>query len=169
MSKCSGRSARLGCLAMVAALSLAIAPARAEACASEEGEFVGIGTALLLIPSEIGTLVTAGSLRFVLGWSGQYPFPNHERHRVILGMNWIPGDPDKIEGRLGYRYAPGRMFGGLGVALDGETDDVVALNAFLAQGVCEAVGFRIELTVGQPLLARYHGFRVRRLPNPSLK
>ncbi len=104
---------------LAAALTvLLLAPGRARACISE-GAGIALATGFLLAPSEIGTLVTSDGPRFTLGWSGQYPFPDHERHRFIFGVNWVPGGPHAVEGRFGYRYAPGRVFGGLGLALDG--------------------------------------------------
>ncbi len=77
----------------------------------------------------------------------------------------------RIEGKVGGAGLENgeNADGDVGVALDGETDDVVALNAFLAQRVGKAVGPGIELPVGQPLLARHHRFRIRRLPHPGLK
>jgi len=47
---------------------------------------------------------------------------------------------DRGEGRPGASFEDSENADGdVGVAFDGETDDVVALNAFLAQGVCKAV------------------------------
>ena len=57
----------------------------------------------------------------------------------------------------------------VGTALDRKADDVVALNAFLAKRVRKAVGPGIELSVGQPLLARHNRFRSRRLRCPSFE
>ena len=77
----------------------------------------------------------------------------------------------RIEGKVGGAGLENseNADGDVGVALDGETDDIVALNALLAQRVGQAVGPGIELAVGQPLLARHHRFRVRRLPHPGFK
>lgn len=112
----SGRQ-RCGVGILVAALLL-LAPARARACISG-GELVVLGLGLLIVPSETGTLVTNEGPRYVLGWSWQVPV-HGDQHRLVGGVSWIADAPHAVEGRLGYRYAVGRLFGGLGVSVDGQ-------------------------------------------------
>jgi hypothetical protein len=78
---------------------------------------IALGTAAIIAPSETGLLVTSDGPRFVLGWSWQVPVTGSFRHLVVGGFNLVPdGGDHRFEGRLGYRFAPNRLFGGLGVA-----------------------------------------------------
>ena len=109
---------------MLAAAAIALAPsARAEPPASlsvPDGVLFGLGTAALIVPSETGVLVTSDGPRYVLGWSWQVPLAQSFRHLGVGGLNWVPsGGDNRVEGRLGYRFAPNRLFGGLGIAING--------------------------------------------------
>ena len=109
---------------MLAAATIALAPsAHADPPAfpipdgTEVARIVGLGLAALIAPSETGVLVTSDGPRFVLGWSWQVPVTGSFRHLVVGGLSWVPdGSDHHVEGRLGYRFAPNRLFGGLGIA-----------------------------------------------------
>lgn len=43
-----------------------------------------------VVPSETGALIEGGT-HFVLGWSWQAPFTPSFGHRIVGGVNWVPG------------------------------------------------------------------------------
>lgn len=132
---------------VLVALALLVAPTQGRACLTE-GEAAALVAAVIVVPSDIGTLVTSDGPRFVLGWSGQFPFPDHGRHRAFFGASWAPGGPYAVEGRFGYRYAPGRVFGGLGLALDGRGASwAPELGVNLVPRHWEAESFKVHLLV----------------------
>ena len=109
---------------MFAAATIALTPsARADPPGfpmpdgTEVARVVGLGIAAIIAPSETGVLVASDGPRFVLGWSWQVPVTGSFRHFVVGGFNLVPdGGDHRFEGRLGYRFAPNRLFGGLGIA-----------------------------------------------------
>jgi hypothetical protein len=102
-------------LVIVGLAAVRSSPAHAQV--PSEGYFIALGAAASIIPSETGLLVTDDGPRFVLGWSLGVPVA--DKHHIVGGFNWVPdGGRHDVEGRLGYRYAPGRAFVGFGVALD---------------------------------------------------
>jgi len=83
---------------------------------SAEIAVIGAG---IVLPSETGALVDGGP-QFILGWSWQVPFTPSFRHRIVGGINWIPGvDERRWGGRVGYRIlANDSILAGMGVAFD---------------------------------------------------
>lgn len=86
----------------------------------EEGpaEIAVIGAGVVA-PSETGVLVDSGT-HFVLGWSWQVPFTPSFRHRIVGGINWVPGvEKHRWGGRVGYRFgASDSILAGMGIAFD---------------------------------------------------
>ena len=113
------RATGLGSMLAAAAIATLAPSAHADASAfpMPDGTIVAEGIAALIAPSETGLLVTGEGPRFVLGWSWQAPVTQSYRHLVVGGLNLVPdGGNHRFEGRLGYRFAPNRLFGGLGIA-----------------------------------------------------
>jgi hypothetical protein len=83
---------------------------------SAELAVIGAG---VVLPSETGALVDSGT-HFILGWSWQVPFTPSLRHRIVGGVNWVPGvDRHRWGGRVGYRIqASDSIVAGMGVAFD---------------------------------------------------
>ena len=74
-------------------------------------------TGLVLLPTDIGIFIPSYSPDLVLGWSWQFPFTPNDRHRVFIGLDWIPtADEHHARARAGYRYAVDYLIAGLGAA-----------------------------------------------------
>lgn len=107
---------RLACLALVSLATAAARPARASGHLPPMGGVYTLGIPALILPSEVGATLTADP-HFLLGWSWQIPLG--ETQRFVGGVSWLPdADGRHVQGRLGYRFAPGRVFGGLGISID---------------------------------------------------
>ncbi len=108
-------------------------------------EVLTVGAPLFLIPSEVGARIIDGHGQFVLGWSGQLIIREH--HHVVGGLTLDPGGGShELEARLGYRYGPGPLFGGLGVALDGAGltwSPELGVNIIPAQGISKSGGVHL--------------------------
>jgi hypothetical protein len=113
---------------IAAALGLLVAVST-EPCLAHGPDTAGaiaIGAAALLVPCDTGVAVPAdGSApRFVLGWSWQLPVSaliqeENLRHRIVLGVDWLPQVDSAWRGRAGYRYGRRTLFGGAGVGFGG--------------------------------------------------
>jgi len=121
-SKLGARSKYQAAVLLVILLSVHVELARASGHLGgiKEGpaEIAVIGAGLV-IPSETGVLIDSGT-HFVLGWSWQVPFTPSLRHRIVGGVNWVPGaDEHRWGGRVGYRLrASDSIVAGMGVAFD---------------------------------------------------
>jgi len=75
---------------------------------------------LTLLPTDVGTLIRNDAPDFVLGWSWQFPFTANDRHRALIGVDWIPTASDHhVRARAGYCYAVGHLITGLAAAISG--------------------------------------------------
>jgi hypothetical protein len=81
----------------------------------DEPAAIPMAVAGVLLPSETGVLVNSES-HFVLGWSWQVPITPSFRHRIIGGLNWVPGAKNhELGGRAGYRFGTHDIIAGLGI------------------------------------------------------
>lgn len=108
----------LACLALVGLVTATTRPAHASGHIPSICDVCSYAIPALFFPSELGVIVTDAP-HFGLGWSLQIPDPEAKEHRLVVGLNVIPdGGPHDVQGRVGYRFAPGRIFGGLGISFD---------------------------------------------------
>lgn len=113
-----------------------------------------------LLPSEAGVDVSrAGDVNGVIGWSWQLalaqdPFRAANRHRIVTGVDLLVG-PDGVSGRgrIGYRYALGDFFAGVGPAVDGSG---VSLSPELGVKFAHAAESHREVDASLHVLARAH-------------
>jgi hypothetical protein len=113
---------------LVAAVALVLAYACPPQCHAHDDTFLGwFILASTTLPSELGADLAVGGTsrsRGVLGWSWQVPLSPRlwaveSRHRAVVDVDMLAsGDSVSWRGRLGYRYARHRFFGGVGPALD---------------------------------------------------
>jgi hypothetical protein len=98
------------------------APARASGHIgglSDSSAAAAIGIPLMLLPGEIGSLLSDKEAAFDLGWSWQMPVTSSFRHRIAGGLDWVPGSHDhRFRGRIGYRFGLRHFFTGIGPAFD---------------------------------------------------
>ncbi len=112
------RARRAGCLALIGLAATAARPARASGHLPPICEVCSFAIPALFFPSELGVVVTDAP-HFGLGWSLQIPDPEAMEHRLVAGVNVLPdGGAHDVQGRIGYRFAPGRVFAGLGLSFD---------------------------------------------------
>jgi hypothetical protein len=104
------------CLAALAAS----VPARADPPPPDETHPVLLGLiafGILVMPSDIGFFVSDQRPDPTLAWSWQIPVTESRRHRVLIGLDWIPtSKAETARGRLGYRYANKNLIAGLALA-----------------------------------------------------
>jgi hypothetical protein len=76
-----------------------------------------IAFGILVMPSDIGFFTSSQGPDFTLAWSWQVPVTESRRHRVLIGLDWIPtSKAATARGRLGYRYANKNLIAGLALA-----------------------------------------------------
>jgi hypothetical protein len=107
------------------AASLVSVPKPARASGHVAGPPFSSGTAaavavpLLILPSDVGTLVDSTGVHFGMGWSLQIPLSASFRHRIVGGLDWVPSSEDHhFRGRIAYRFGLRHFFTGLGPTKD---------------------------------------------------
>lgn len=108
---------------IAASLVVVSEPARASGHVAgppfSSGTAAAIAVPLLILPSDIGTLVDSAGMNFAMGWSLQIPISSSFRHRIAGGLDWVPGsEGHHFRGRIAYRYGLRYFFTGLGPAFD---------------------------------------------------
>jgi hypothetical protein len=111
---------RLIAIAVCLAALAASGPARADAPPADETHPVAatlIVFGILVMPSDIGFFVSNQGPDPALAWSWQIPVTESRRHRVLIGLDWIPtSKTEGARGRLGYRYANKNLIAGAALA-----------------------------------------------------
>ena len=95
-------------------------PARSDPPPLDEAHPVVAGLimfGILVMPSDIGFFTSNQRPDVTLAWSWQIPVTESRRHRVLIGLDWIPtSKTDLARARLGYRYANKNLIAGLALA-----------------------------------------------------